>query len=152
METLLYIIKQTLKFIFKIISELWEKFLNLNPYEKVIIFLMLPAMLINAQPVASYRIFGGVNHVFNPSAIYMLLILITILATYYIPAMYGSAIRIFAAIIYCLSLIVMHAGSGIIKTPYTTTIWFYMNILIVLTFATLSLLSFVKYERDAQAK
>ena len=151
METLLYIIKSAIKFIFKIIAEFWERFLNLNPYEKVIIFLLLPAMLINTKPVASYNIFGGTNHVFNPAAIYMMVIVIIILATYYIPSMYGTAIRLFTTITYCITLLVMHFGSGIIKTPYTVTIWYYLNVTAVFVLAALSLLSFVKYERDAQA-
>jgi heme A synthase len=150
MKTLLYIVKNVIKFVFKIISILWEYFLNLNPYEKLIIFLMIPAMIINSQPIASYRIFGGTNYVFSPSAIYMIAIIIIILATYYIPAMYGSAIRIFSTLAYCISLIVMHAGAGIVKTKYSLTIWFFLNIGIALAFAALSLLSFVKYERDKQ--
>ena len=150
METLFYIIKTTLKFIFKIIAMFLEKFLNLNPYEKLIVFLMLPAMLVNTQPVAYYRIFGGTNYVFNPSAIYMMAIIIILLATYYIPAIYGSAVRIFSTLIYCISLLVLHLGSGIIKTQYSLTVWFFLNITIVFAFSAFSLLSFVKYERDAQ--
>ena len=150
MKTLLYILKNVIKFVLKIISALWEYFLNLNPYEKIIIFLMLPAMAINSRPIASYSIFGGTNYVFNPSAVYMIAIVLIILGTYYIPAMYGSAIRIFLTLAYCISLIVMHAGSGIIKTPYSLTIWFFLNIIVVFAFAALSFLSFIKYERDKQ--
>ena len=152
MRTLFNLIKSIIKLIFKIISILWERFLNLNPYEKVIIFLILPAMIVNALPVVSYRIFGGTNYVFNPFAIYMIGIVMVILGTYYIPAKYGSTMRIFTTSAYCISLIVLHAGKGIIRTPYSLTIWFYLNICIVLAFAVLSFLSFIKYERDKQTE
>lgn len=148
MRIILDLLSKAWEIIKKIIIKIYEKFLEINIIEKLIVVCFIPAMVAVIAPVCSYEIFGGTKNINNPIAELMIGIIVLFVITFYHRKKILFYARTIANIYYFIKFLYIHNGPGIIKTQYELSYGFYINIIIPLIFILLSLLSFFFFREE----
>ena len=122
-----------------------DKFMEINPFEKVIVAATLLAFEAVVVPVGDYVIFDSVFTINNPIAHYMIGITLVMLATVYFPGFLTVIARVSINVLYLAYILYLHSAGGISKAPYTLSAGFYFNIAVTLVYMTCAFLSGLFY-------
>jgi hypothetical protein len=145
LRTFFDLIIDAVKYIIELIKEINRKsidiFLGLSLFEKSIVITIIPAIIAVIAPIASYKIFGSYNNVYNPSADKLVGIVGIMIITIFFPMLATMIIRVAVNVIYLLWMIYLAASSTIIKVPYELSYGFFFNILTPVLFMVFSILS-----------
>jgi hypothetical protein len=126
-----------------------NKFLEINPFEKVIVGATIFAFLSVVLPVGEYIIFDSVFTINNPIAHYMIGITLVMIATVYFPGIVAMVARIALNLLYVIYIVYLHSTGGISKAPYTLAAGYYFNIVTSVVYITCAFLSGLLY-RDGR--
>jgi hypothetical protein len=126
-------------FIKKIFLVVFEKFMEINLFEKGIVILTILAFAAVVAPMARYMIFDAYFSINNPIAHYMIGIVLVMLITVYFPGMISMIIRVVINIAYMIGVIYLGAAHEISKAPYELSAGYYLNIIAPLFYILLAL-------------
>lgn len=129
----------------KLFSFLINHFTNLNVIEKIIIYMTIPTFFAVVLPMARYYIFESYMTINNPFAVYLIGIVIIMLIGQFISSIMATIIRCSATMAYFISLLYLHLTHEISKAPYEIMYGFYINILIIVLYFLLSVLSYILF-------
>ena len=116
----------------------FEKFLNINIFEKGIVINTLLAFAAVILPVARYYIFEQYFFINNPVAHYLIGIVLIMLATVYLPGFASMLVRIALNLMYCAGVVYLQIAHEISKAPYEITAGYYLNIAVPLIYIVLA--------------
>lgn len=126
-------------FIKKICLAVFEKFMEINIFDKGIVILTILAFAAVVAPMAQYKIFDAYTSINNPIAHYMIGIVFVMLATVYFPGMISMMVRIVINLAYMIGVIYLGATHEISKAPYELSAGYYLNIIAPLFYIVLAL-------------
>ncbi len=130
-----------------LIRRLLDWFLGLAIFNKLIVINFSVAFLAIVMPVAKYYIFESWFVINNPVAVYLIGIVFVMIATIYLPNLYGYIIRMVLNFWYLAWILFLLASGGISHAPYELTTGFYFNIAAPVLFMVFSSLQFFLKER-----
>jgi hypothetical protein len=143
MKSLLNLIMDLFAWIFGIVKRLgfavFEKFLEINIFEKGVVLATLVAFAAVVAPMARYMIFGGYIGINNPAAHYLIGIAIIMLVTIYFPGHITLAVRTGMNLLYLIDIIYLQSVHDISKAPYELTYGYYLNIVAPIAYIALAL-------------
>lgn len=126
-------------FIKKICLAVFEKFMEINIFEKGIVILTMLAFVAVVAPMARYMIFDAYYTINNPIAHYMIGIVLVMLVTVYFPGMISMITRVIINVAYMTGVIYLGATHEISKAPYELSAGYYLNIMVPLLYIILAL-------------
>ncbi|HOD14756.1 MAG TPA: hypothetical protein PK307_08575 [Spirochaetota bacterium] len=126
-------------FIKKICLAVFEKFMEINVFEKGTVILTILAFAAVVAPMARYMIFDAYYTINNPIAHYLIGIVLVMLVTIYFPGMISLIIRVAVNIAYLIGVIYLGAAHEISKAPYELSAGYYLNIVAPLFYIILAL-------------
>lgn len=147
LDSIIDLIKRLLHFILEILSRGWDAFLSVNIFEKVIVLNTITAFFAILLPVAKHPLFDTLFPVNNPLAVYLIAIVIIMYVSSYFQGTPSTIIRVAVNSYYLFWIFYIHLGPGIIKTNYTLTAGYYLNIILPCVYIIFSLLSHFIYRR-----
>lgn len=148
LDNIIDLIKRLVHFLLELLSKAWDAFLAVNIFEKVIVINTITALLAIMLPVAKHYLFDTYFSVNNPLAVYLIGIVILMYVTSYYAGKVSYIARMVINTYYLFWVLYIHLGQGIIKTAYSITAGYYINIavpIIYLVFASLSYFIYRKY-------
>ena len=125
-----------------ILGKLWEYFLDLNLFEKLIILTVIPAFLAVTLPVATYPIFETFFEINNPLGVHLLGLILAMFLTPFLPPLPGLLVRESLCALYLVASVYLHVTRTITHAPYTLASGYYINCLVPVLFMVFALLSF----------
>jgi hypothetical protein len=135
-------------FFAKIFSGAYEKFLDINLYEKIIVITTIPAFFSVVMAVGKFYIFELYFYLNNPLAVYMIAIVFYMYFSLFIKNLLTFSLRVVFNLYYLFWVFYKHLGGGLAKTQYELTFGYYLNIIVPVAFVVLSLLSFLIYRDE----
>jgi hypothetical protein len=126
----------------------FEKFMEINIFEKGIVVCTLLAFAAVVAPMARYVIFDAYFYINNPVAHYMIGIVFVMIVTVYFPGLVATGIRVVINVLYAISIIYLQAAHEISKAPYELSFGYYLNVIAPLAFIALSLASGLLYRES----
>ena len=123
----------------RICLRLFEKFLEVNIFEKCIAVATLLAFAAVVAPMAGYTIFDTYFTINNPAAHYLIGIVLVMLVTIYYPGFIPMLIRVGINLLYLIDIIYLQAAHEISKAPYELTAGYYLNIICPVVYIILAL-------------
>ena len=152
MKALLNMIVDLFAWIFNYIKHiciiLFEKFMEINIFEKGIVLGTICGFAAVVAPMAGYIIFDSYFTINNPIAHYMIGIVIAMLVTVYFPGLIVMAGRVLINLAYLIGVIYLQATHEISKAPYELAAGYYVNIIAPLLYIGLSLASGMLYRES----
>jgi hypothetical protein len=152
MKALLNMIIDLFSWIFNLIKRvcvmLFEKFMEINIFEKGIVIGTILAFAAVVAPMAGYIIFDSYFTINNPIAHYMIGIAIVMLVTVYFPGFITMGARVLINLAYLTGVIYLQAAHEISKAPYDLAAGYYLNIVAPLVYVVLSLASGMLYRES----
>jgi len=127
---------------------LFDWFLDLNIFDRLLVVLTLGAFFAIVLPIARYRAFETWYYINNPLAVYMIGIVALIFASFYIPSLYAAIARGAVNLYYLGWVIYIYASNTISHAPYEVTAGYWINIVIPVTYCILTALSFIFYGQE----
>jgi hypothetical protein len=135
-------------FIKRICVVIFEKFLEINIFEKGIVMCTVLSFAAVVAPMARYLIFDSYFTINNPIAHYMIGIVLVMLVTVYFPGMITMSARLLINCAYIIGVIYLQAAHEISKAPYELSAGYYLNIIAPLFYIILSLASGLFYRES----
>jgi len=142
MDALVEIVQSITAFVMDIIGRLWNYFLDLNLFEKLIVLTILPAFLAVAFPVAKYPIFETYFEINNPLAVHLLGLMLAMFLTPFLPAVISLLVREILCVLYFSASLYIHLSGTLSHAPYSLAAGYYINCMVPVLFAVFALLSF----------
>jgi hypothetical protein len=147
MKSLLNLIRDVVLWIINRIKHLllivFEKFLEINIFEKGIVIASILAFAAVVAPMARYMIFDMYFSINNPAAHYLIGIVLVMLGAVYFPGLVTMGIRIVLNLAYLIHVIYIQAAHEISKAPYELSAGYYLNIICPVIYIILALGSVV---------
>ena len=141
-EFIIDIIRQIFEWIKTALSWMYEKFLNMNIFEKGIILTFIPAFFAITLTFAEYQIFGRSRSLGNPIGHYLIGIVIVMYITHHIKHIASMIVRIILNGYYLFWAVYVHFSGDIARVSYSLSIGYYINIVVPFIFIMLSVASF----------
>lgn len=142
MKTLLNLIIDAFAWIVNLVKlvfrKIFEKFIDINLFEKGIVIATILAFAAVVAPVAQYMIFDIYFTINNPSAHYLIGIVMVMMITIYFPGMISLGIRVVLNILYLADIIYLQAAHEISKAPYELSAGYYLNVVCPIVYIILS--------------
>lgn len=152
MKTLLNLIVDAFTWIFEMVKlafrKIFEKFFDINVFEKGIAIATALAFAAVVAPMARYMIFDMYFTINNPSAHYLIGIALIMLVTIYFPGMIPFGIRVGINLLYLINIIYLQAAHEISKAPYELSAGYYLNVICPLVYIILSAGSALLYRES----
>jgi hypothetical protein len=152
MKTLLDMIIDLFAWVFNAIKRVcliaFEKFVEINIFEKGIVICTVLAFAAVVAPMARYMIFDVYFTINNPIAHYMIGIVLIMIATVYFPGIIVMVLRVLINLVYIIGVIYLQAAHEISRAPYALTAGYYINIVAPLVYMILSLASGLLYRES----
>jgi hypothetical protein len=152
MKSLLNFIEDLLKWIFNAIKQLavilFEKFLDINVFEKGIVINTATAIAAVVMPVAQYYIFEQYFLINNPIAHHMIGITAIMLVTVYFPGFISMIARVVLNLLYLAGIIYLQLAHEISKAPYEIMAGYYLNLIAPIIYIILALASGFMYRKN----
>ena len=126
-------------YIKRIFLAVFEKFMEINIFEKGIVIITILAFAAVVAPMARYMIFDAYFSINNPIAHYMIGIVFVMLATVYFPGLISMMIRVLINLMYLIGVIYLQAAHEISKAPYELSAGYYLNVMVPLMYIILAL-------------
>ena len=142
MDALVEIVQAITAFVMDIIGRLWNYFLNLNLFEKLIVMTVIPAFLSVAFPVATYPIFETFFEINNPLAVHLLGLMIAMFLTPFLPPVASLLVREVLCVLYFAASLYIHISGTLSHAPYSLAAGYYINCMVPVLFAVFAALSF----------
>lgn len=143
MKSLLNLILDLVSWIYNLIkricSRLFEKFLEINIFEKCIVVATLLAFAAAVAPMARYMIFDAYFSINNPAAHYLIGIALVMLVTVYYPGLIPMLVRVGINLLYLIDIIYLQAAHEISKAPYELSAGYYLNVICPVVYIILAL-------------
>ncbi len=130
----------------QIFTFLKDRFLDLNPFEKLIVINAGIAFFAIVRPVASYYIFETYYYINNKIAHQLIGIVIVMFITQKFYNKITFMIRELLCSLYLIQMIYLHAAGEISKAPYKLNFGYSLNIAVPIIFMAASYLSYRYYE------
>jgi hypothetical protein len=127
---------------------LFEKFLDINIFEKGVVIATILAFAAIVMPVAQYYIFEQYFTINNPIAHYLIGITAIMLVTVYVPGFISMLARIGLNVLYLIGAIYLHLAREISKAPYEILPGYYLNIAVPVVYIVLSAVSWLAYREN----
>ncbi len=131
----------------KILVIVFEKFLEINIFEKGIVINTFTAFVAVVLPVARYYIFEQYFYINNPVAHYLIGIVMIMLVTVYFPGLATMLVRIAVSLLYLADVIYLHSAHEISKAPYEITAGYYLNVAVPIIYIVLAAASGLVYRK-----
>lgn len=142
LEFIVDLLKQLLQFLVRILSWLYDHFMDFSFFEKGVVVAVIPAFLAVILSVARFRLFGTNFYVNNPLAVYMVAIVIIMGVTHFFPGFVSLAVRVLLNLYYLFWVFYIELAGQIAQTEYALTAGYYVNLAVPVIFVALSVLSF----------
>jgi len=143
MKSLLNLILDLISWMYNLIKriclQLFEKFLEINIFEKSIVFTTVLAFAAVVAPMAGYMIFDAYFTINNPAAHYLIGIALAMLVTVYYPGFISMMIRVGINLLFLIDIIYLQAAHEISKAPYELTAGYYLNVICPVVYIILAL-------------
>jgi len=143
MKSLLNLILDLFSWIYNLVkgmlARFFEKFLEVNIFEKCIVIATLLAFAAVVVPMAKFMIFDSYFTINNPAAHYLIGIALVMLITVYYPGLVPMIIRVGINLLYIIDIIYLQAAHEISKAPYELTAGYYLNIISPVVYIILAL-------------
>lgn len=143
MRTLLNMVLDGVAWVYNLVKRIFlvifEKFLEINIFEKAIVVAVVLAFAAVVSPMAKYNIFDMFFSINNPAAHYMIGIVLVMLITIYFPGFISLGLRIAVNLSYLIYIIYLEAAHEISKAPYELSAGYYLNIICPVVYIILSL-------------
>lgn len=138
-----------------IFSRLFERFMEVNIIEKIIVVCFIPAVVAVVTPVCKYHIFKRDKYINNPIAEHLIgIVFVYFVFLYFKDRFIFTTNKVFfitcelLTLLYVIRLIYLHAGPGLIQTSYHITNGYYFNIVVGSIFALLSLINYLVFRKN----
>ena len=118
---------------------IYEKFLEINIFEKVIVVVGVLAFIAVVAPMAKYKIFDMYFSINNPAAHYLIGIVLVMLVTTCFPGIVSLGLRVVVNLSYLFYIIYIQAAHEISKAPYELSAGYYLNIICPVVYIILAL-------------
>jgi hypothetical protein len=144
------LVKRGLSFLFSLALQVWNKFLEIDIFEKLIVITTAGAFMASVIPVIRYAIYDGWRYLNNPIAVYLVGIVLVMLVTVYFNGLWVMALRAGLNAYYLAWLVYLWLSNGLggaLKAPYETTAGLFVHLLIPVVYMILSLLHFMRAGR-----
>ncbi len=122
-----------------LLTIIYEKFLEINVFEKGIVVTVVLAFAAVVAPMAKYMIFDMYFSINNPAAHYMIGIVLLMLVTIYFSGVVSLGLRLVSNLSYLIYIIYLQAAHEISKAPYDLSFGYYLNILCPAVYILLAL-------------
>jgi len=143
-DLLIDILSQIGKFIMNLLSWIYENFMDLSFFEKMITISFVPAFFAVILSVAKFHLFNTYYYINNPLAVYMIGIVFVMIATHFFPGTVSLAIRIISNAYYLFWVIYIHIGKGIAQTDYSLSPGYFVNLGVPILLIALSVFSYLE--------
>ena len=130
-----------------LVAALWEKFLEINIFEKGIVIATALSFAASAMPMAKYKIFDAYFTINNPDVHYCIVITAVMLITVYFPGMMTTVARVLLNILYLADIIYLAASRSISKAPYAIAVGYYLNLVVPVVYIILAVGSYFTSDR-----
>lgn len=144
MDALVEIVQAVTAFLMGIIRRLWEYFLDLNLFEKLIVLTVIPAFLAVAFPVATYPIFDTYFEINNPLAVHLLGLMLAMFLTPFLPHVASLLVRETLCVLYFAASLYIHITGTLSHAPYTLAAGYFINCSVPILFSVFAILSFIQ--------
>lgn len=118
---------------------IYEKFLDINIFEKAIVVVGVLAFIAVVAPMAKYKIFDMYFSINNPAAHYLIGIVLVMLVTACFPGIVSLGLRVVLNLSYLFYIIYIQAAHEISKAPYELSAGYYLNIICPVVYIILAL-------------
>jgi len=131
----------------KLAGRVFDWFLELSLMNKLVVVNISVCFFAIVLPMARYYIFDSWFIINNPAAVYLIGIIFVMMATIYLPNLYGLIIRIVLNLWYLLWILYIWASGSISHAPYEVSAGYYFNVAAPLFFMIPSALQYYLHER-----
>lgn len=146
MQTLIDILKSLLDFFLRVVSALFDRYMELNLFEKINVINTPGAFLAIVLPMADYFIFETWFMINNPLAVYMIGIVLVMFVTFAFQGRIKLSVRVVLNLYYLFWVFYLHLSGNLSRAPYELKIGYYFNIAVPIIYAAASLLCYRFYE------
>lgn len=122
----------------RICKMVFDKFLDVNVFEKGIVIATILAFAAVVLPMARYYMFEQYYSINNPVAHYMMGITLIMLVTVYYQGLVALLVRLVINGIYLCGIIYLGAAHEISKAPYEISAGYYLNFVAPLVYMGLA--------------
>jgi hypothetical protein len=132
----------------RVCTNIFEKFMEINVFEKGIVICTIVAFAAVVAPMARYVIFDSYFSINNPIAHYMIGIVLVMIATVYVHGFFSMIGRVLINVAYLIGVIYLQAAHEISKAPYELTAGYYLNIITPIIYIILAIASGILYRES----
>jgi len=145
-EILKELLYNIISFIIDKIKAAIDWFMNLHPYNKIIVVNTIISFFAITLPIAKYYIFETWFFINNPVAVYLIFITAMMLAGIFFHGQFVLGVKIILNAWYFLYIIYMWAFNAISKAPYILSKGFAFNLLAPAVYIAASVLLYLSGE------
>jgi hypothetical protein len=128
----------------RIFTYIWEKYLELDFFEKFVALTTFPAFFAVVLPMADFYIFEANFNINNPLAVYMIGIVAVMIASLYYPHRFRIFVRIGINAYFLFWVIYLPLAHELTKAePHRILFGYWMNIVVPVAYIVISLISFI---------
>lgn len=145
-DLLINVVVNIFELLKRVVSWLFERFVEMNIFDKGIVLSTIPAFLAVVLPVARYYMFENYMYINNPMAVSMIGIVIIMFITFIFKGPITLLVRCSLNTVFFIFSLYVLIAHEISKAPYTVLPVYFLNLAVPVLFVIFSISSFLVYD------